>query len=422
MIKKAFPIFLMLAFLAFGCSNVPYPTAESITPSVYPAQVNSPSPAPTATIKSTSTAQAMLLTKQCLDVSSSPAWDGSLDGILLVTSPTTLSKNYFLDMKTGKRIPLTKNDNDLADDFSISPNGNWLAYSGRESRATKDTLIIQSANGQERFTYPQDYQEWQSIAYWLDDKTLILWHHASPLDNIILFNPFTGEKKTMGLEYPNILPLDDDWDFSWPSVTIYDPSLQHLVYLATGKDGYKPGNATLVLWDRNANHAVTEISDFGFTLVYPLWKSDGSGLVYVKSETGMHPPEKAEELFSLSLDGKNDQLTKLGDYFQKATIYSYSWSPDERFIAFDLEGVSVGEQEWKRHLLILDMSNLEITDYCLSPEEFTPLIWSPDSRQLTFSEHLSDENSQTVVIDIIRGNAFVVAENLKPAGWLRPKK
>jgi Tol biopolymer transport system component len=423
MINKSFPILLMLSFLVFGCGNITNPTGENIiTPPVQSTQMIPPSPLPvsTATLKPTSTTAATLLTKQCLNVSSSHTWDDSLAGTLVLVSPN-LSENYFLDMKTGKKFLVTKTEDDLAGDFSVSPNGNWLAYVGGKINEA-DMLVIESADGKERFTYPQDYQEWQSIAYWLDDKTLVLWHHANPLDNIILFNPFTGDKKTMGLEYPNILLEDDIWDFSWPSVTIYDRSLRRLVYLATGKDGFKVGNATLVLWDRNANRPITEISDLGFTLVYPLWKSDGSGLVYVKSETGMHPPEKAEELFFLSLDGKNDQLTKLSDYFQKATIYSYSWSPDERFIAFDLEGISAGEQEWKKHLLILDMSNLEVIDYCLSPEQFTPLIWSPDSRYLAFSQPLSGEDARTVVLDVLKGYALVAVEHLRPAGWLISEK
>jgi len=415
----------MLSFLVFGCSNIGNSTGEDITPTVRLGQILlSPSPlrAPTATLKPANTSPAMLLTKQCLKVAPSHEWDGVLTGTLVLASPTTIGKDYFLDMRTGTKRPFS-NEEYLADNFSVSPNGNWLAYIGGNKSSTTDLLIVQSADGQEQFTYPVNYQEWQSIGYWLDDKTLILWHHASPLDNIILFNPFTGHKDVMGLEYPDILPEDGyGWDQFWPSITIYDPSLQHLVYLATGKDGYKPGNAMLVLWDRKAAHQITKINNLGLTSVYPLWKSNGSGLVYVKSETGVNPHVGADELFFLGLDGKSQQLTKFADYFQKATIYSYSWSPDERSIALNLETNSLEEQGQERHLLVLNTSSLEIIDYCLAPEQFTPLIWSTDSQHLAFSEYLSDQASQTVVIDLINQEAFVVAENLELAGWLQSVK
>ena len=209
------------------------------------------------------------------------------------------------------------------------------------------------------------------------------------------------------------------WDHSWPSSTIYDPSLRYLVYLAKGDtEGDLIGNQKLILWDLKNDRAITEVDDFGYTLARPLWKSDGSGVVYVKSVAGFNPPEKKDDFFLLSVDGTIKQFTELSDYFSYARIYSSSWSPDENLIAFEL----VTNQNAERKLLILNMSTLDIIDLCLSPQPFTPMIWSPDSRYLAYSEELINDSSQTVLVDFVDRTAFVVAGEVLPAGWVHPIK
>lgn len=424
--RKYFLVSLILSVLAFGCGSIVTPSEKNTPISAQPVSTSyflpliTPTLAtPTLQIKQTSISSKPLLVEHCLDVSSSPQWDAYLSGMLMLVSPTTLRDIYLLDMKTGRKDLFSQNQGFLADNFSVSPNGDWLAYIGSEKSIQGDSLVVQSIDRHKTYTYPVNYAEWQIIAYWLNNETLVLWNHTSPLDNILLFNPFTGEKEIKNLEYPNLISEDGGWDFSWPSTTIYDPSLKYLVYLANSNNGYQFGNQQLILWDLKNNSTITKINDFGYTLVRPIWKADGSGVVFVKSLVGYDPPEKKDEVFFLGLDGNIRQLTKLSDSYPYARIDSYGWSPNEHFLALALTIHFTGKQIGERKLLILNMSTLEISDYCLSPEQFTPFIWSPDSRYLAFTGISANKTSQTVLLDLVNPNAFVIDEKLKPAGWLR---
>lgn len=410
-------VLIIFSFLTLNSCRVSPSSEENVpTPTqTYFSSQKLPLATPSLPIMQTITSSKPMLTEHCLEISNFPLWGDPLSGKLLLASDS-LSGNFFLDMITGKRYPLSQDEGYLAGNFNVSPNGDWLAYIGSEgSTSGDDTLVVQAVDGHETLYYPVNFDEWQIIAYWFNNETLVLWNHANPLDNVIFFNPFTGYKEVKYADYPNIIYEDWGWDFSWPSVTIYNPSLKYLVYLAKGNiDGDLIGNQKLILWDLKNGRAVTEVNDFGHTLVRPLWKSDGSGVVYVKSVAGYAPPEKKDNLFFLNLDGTIQQLTELNDYFPYASIFSYSWSPDENLIAFELVTNHVGE----RKLLILNMSTLEIVDLCLSPQPFTPMIWSPDSRYLAYSEEVTNDSSQTVLVDLVDRTAFVVAEEVLPAGWV----
>ncbi len=393
-------------------SSTPFAPSSSATalPSV------TPSPNPSATVVPTATPPSMSFATHCLDVSPVPIW-GGIGDLVVVTARLSRSGSV-IDMQTGTGPTLLDKDYDSSGYIIQSPDRNWLAYKAK-SRAEKTyVLVIQSADGLEHFTYPLNYQEWDGIVYWLDNQTLVLWHYERPRTSIILWNPFTGEKTPMGMDYPDI--LSDNWEWlqhSWTSVTIYAPSLRYLVYLKDNNGNIL--EPRMVLWDREAKRPIATIEDFGYTWVWPLWKLDESGLVYVKAMPGLRPIYDADEVYFLSIEGENTQLTQLSNHFPEATIWKYNWSPDERFLALNVRTSMNGGEH---RLLVLDLSSLALTDYCLEPQDFSQLIWSPDSQQLAFTEQLPDKRLRTVVIDVVKQNAFVVADDSEPTAWLRARK
>ena len=413
-IKNSLTLLILSASIV-GCSNISAPASVNTPPVVEPSLLAITPPPNTLPTSS--------LVRKCLDNLEPSLTNKNIPGVLILSSPT-FSGNYFLDMSTGTKKSITQNESDLTLDFSVAPNGDWLAYiSGGESGLT-ESLIVQSAYGQKSFKYPVNRKEWQSIAYWLNNETLVLWNHNNPLDSLILFNPFTGEKRTPRNDYPNILPEDSGWDQFWPSITTYNSSLKQVVYLGNDKNGYQPGNATLVLWDITKNQQIATVEEFGYTLLRPIWKLDNSGLVFVKAVPGSHPLIAQDEWFLLNSSGKIKQLTKLTGLYQSPRIYSASLSPDGHFLAFELV-TNLNQKATgiiDRRVLILDMVTSEITDYCLISEAFAHLTWSPNSRYLAFSQVLSGDDFQTVVLDVLDKHGIVVAEHLRPEGWLNPQK
>lgn len=231
----------------------------------------------------------------CATILEEPSWTNinALNGILILNSPN-LNENYLFDFRAGDKNPITPG---VATNFSTSPDRKWFAYIGAQELSTSDMLIVRSADNLTELKFPVDYEKWQTIAYWLNDQVLVLRNHAVPLDNVVLFNPFTGDTMVMNNEYPDILPDSAGWNHSWPSLTIYNSALEQVVYLAESKNGYRLGDVNLILWDVTEKHPVTKIKNIGYTLVYPIWKLDGSGLVFVKALPGLDPAIRQDEWF-----------------------------------------------------------------------------------------------------------------------------
>lgn len=122
----------------------------------------------------------------------------------------------------------------------------------------------------------------------------------------------------------------------------------------------------------------------------------------------------------LSSQGELTQLTQLSALYDSPSIFSASISPNERYLAFEVVTNFKGKtgNVLDRRLLILNTDTQEIIDYCISPEQFARLVWSPDSRYLAFSRPITNKGVQTIVLDVSSGRAFVVANDFLPGGWL----
>ena len=428
--KKCLIFLLFIGYLLSGC-NVTRTEETTLTPEKTESFFSTSEPTSSVQVVPTSvpfghqneTQSANQYTIHCMDVSNIPLSKLSLSGTLIIGYPTTLGEKFHIDFMSGEKSPFFNGNVYGANEFFLSPNGEWIAYVRWDSQ-DNHSLVIRSVNGGKTYTYPWGFSEWQAIvtlSYWLNNEKLVVWNHSGVIDNVILFDAFTGNKTVMETKFPDIISSNDFWDSAWPSVTIFDPSLEYLVYLSNNDGKYELGNQRMVLWDLKRSKRITEVNKFGYTFVWPIWKSDSSGVVYVKSIEGYNPPENKDEWFFLGKGGKVKQLTDLSSYFHNSRIFSYSLSPDEKFLAFVLQVDKEGER-WENKLLILNMITLEIRDYCFSPEQLAPLVWSIDSNNLAFSRRLNDKTSDTVVIDLFAQKAFFIAGNSQPLVWFNSIK
>jgi hypothetical protein len=422
MMTKRLFIGILLIFLSSGCEmrlGSPYTEQPSFSTTATDLH---PTTTPKIEIGKTSEPSYSAIVKNCSDVYPYNPQTFTLPGKLILYAG--YKDNYMIDLRSEKKIPFSPDSEALTSEFSVSHDGKWLAFSetiGVDHGTQK--LVVESADRKERLTFPMDYQEWQSIAYWITNDMLVLWDHASPLDHVILFNPFTGKKQKMDNNLPDILPEDlYGWDFSWPSITIFSPSLDQVVYLKSSPSGYKLGEATLALWNIKKQETVAEIAGFGFTQEHPWWNLQGNKLIYVKSIPGIAPPIEQDEIFLLSSDGNNQQLTRLKDYYEFASIESYQWSPNEEYVAFQVVAKSPEEPQGKSRLLILNMSNLQVTDLCFSPKQRAPIVWSPDGQYLSFVEQSLNEGTETLVVDIQNKVAYLIDQDHTPGGWVVDEK
>ena len=126
-------------------------------------------------------------------------------------------------------------------------------------------------------------------------------------------------------------------------------------------------------------------------------------------------------------------LKYLATQFDKINISGYEWSPDNQHIAFGLRVTPdkypnlnvLATSSWR--LAVMDIQTQNVTNYCLqvAPQMGEP-IWSPDGKQLLVAVYHggvydpSDYNPSfdTVLVDIEKGYAALVAEYTYPLAWV----
>lgn len=413
-------------------------TPGTSTALALPESTLSPTRPPTATVTPQPSATSQFppesrIQFNCLDISSTGTGWGKSSSVVVLDNWMG-DDDYLLDMSTGEIAPINKvGERTLA--FAVSPDRAWFAYDrvrfdkDDPHHITQDELIISDTSGQVKIAIPWE-KGWVGIPGWLDNQWLVI--NISGLDplesalrkpaHLLAINPFTGERKILAPDFPDIHTFDMfDWE-NW-SRTMYDPTLTRVVYLT------EYDNFSYVLWDLENDREITRLPariPMWNYIPIPRWSPDGSRFVV----EAWIPEEKRLELFQVSRDGESERLTNLYPYGQ-ATLAQYSWSPDGRHLAALLDtGLGLNPE---LELVVLDTETKEITNYCLKITYFhqapkiedswsdnPPLpIWSPDGTQLLVRNRTGMFNWQVILVDLTRGSAAVIAENMEPMGWLR---
>ena len=206
-------------------------------------------------------------------------------------------------------------------EFSVSPNGRWIAYDDAELDENMNylfhNLIVAGENNQIYKTLPWE-SEWGAFR-WLDNESLIIRTipQSEPNSvinyntNFLVFNPFTGERQTVKVDYPNIYnsyPLPD-WD-GW-GVTAYNQTLNRVVYL----EGGVSGPFYYVLWDIQKKSQITNLQIIEDLDANPRWSPDGEQFAFAPSLFSKMKKYPSYELYSVTKDGNTKQLTNLADYY-----------------------------------------------------------------------------------------------------------
>jgi Tol biopolymer transport system component len=219
-------------------------------------------------------------------------------------------------------------------------------------------------------------------------------------------NPFTGEQQTLTPDFPD-LRTPPEWLPNWGDWNglVYDPSLAHAVY---------PSAGGLTLRDLASGQTIS-FPDFDWTEAFPQWSPDGTRFAFANNIFG---ERMSSEIFAIGLDGQVRQLSNLSSYYARGYIYpALDWSPDGSHISFWLRAQDLGFS-----LAVLDTATGEVINYCLSgPSTIDNAIlplWSPDGTQIVVENYVSLDTSRVVLVDIVRGVAAQIGENLKPLGWM----
>jgi hypothetical protein len=288
---------------------------------------------------------------------------------------------------------------------------------------------------------------------WHDNQHLLYRLHSDfttdpAPHSILLFNPYTQEKKVYIPDFPNV---DNavEWDGAGPAV--YNQTMDYVVY--AGLKDAAGETHEYVLWDKIAQKRIGNLPGSSYSGAYfyagavirpdgvsnnpPRWSPDDSRVAVVSPASKEQPG--IDEIYAITKDGVYQRLTYFGKHFKKAKVGKLEWSPDGKKISFWLTlepgpyKLPAGTYQDVR-LAVLNTETLGITYYCLSGDsigfknpppsaEFLGIdipapIWSPDGQQLVIENRYSPDASRLILLDIANGTAVEIGKDSAPLGWM----
>jgi len=327
-------------------------------------------------------------------------------------------REYFLYQGgTGNLLPINQDDQSILP--IISPNGMWLAYQTYGPGTGEGEVIVARADGESNLIIPME-NDWGFLLNWLDDQNLIMLRldfTNPPVDSIIVLNPFTGERRDLSPDYPDLywypVPFPLWGEAGLLTRTIYDPTLSRVVYPKNSNP------AAAVLWSLETNEVLAYFEDIWQYGEHPMWSPSGEYLAIIGTEYILG--EFRQEIFTISRDGEIRQLTNLAGEYSDARINDYSWSPDGQSIAFWADRIEYSSRTGY-YLMVIDVATGAMTNYCVfGGSEHTgpkPPVWSPSGEQLAV-EYLRDDGSAEInVVDLIEDYAARILDEYQVIGWM----
>lgn len=309
-------------------------------------------------------------------------------------------------------------------DFHVSPNGKWLAF-GQEIRDGQryiNSLIVTTSNAAERRIIPWDEENWSyMIKGWLSDNQHLMIiprydHPVSRKDEVIIFNPFTGEQQRISPSFTygeNSFLVDGGWGTVGLDV-VYDSTLTRVAYLED--------DDTIILWDtENLRELWRFVEPVLMSREEPTWSPDGSYLAVVDLVSDDNFLDRADEFQIVLADryGAEVWRSKTYPFYDKWYVsMHFSWSPDGKYLVFRWMVPEDGEQR----TFLLDTAKMEVLDFCI---DGSFPVWSPDSRQFIMRETIpaqspeGEETYRNVLVDMERNIVVQIDDiTLRPVAWI----
>jgi Tol biopolymer transport system component len=440
---------LVFLFLVSGCvesapktitedivvTHTPLPTIE-IDPGIH----NEPSATPETLSQSEPVATSIPapIIERC--VVSNQNLPGVNQGVLVLYQlDTNLDRTIFLYDMTISREKILSPLGWISSVGSVSPDRHYLLYEYDSGTDDGNRLVVVDYAGTvirdfDNRVLPEswwDYYQWQTN----DTLRVVVLDLGKRRALPRLYNITTEDYMPLKTDWPYVYKGENlDWGLDREAIRfsssdganiVYDPAITRVVYPKRGQTvsltdvetGQELASIELPLWGR-----------------LPRWSPDGQNLVLIASMDPKAAPGH-DEFFIVSRDGPEfKRLTHLTEKLETAHISEYAWSPDGSQIAFWLN-TEAGDptlEGTQSELAILDVASGEITKLCIqgisAPIRSDPMplmtrtqpIWSPDGRQVVFTQlNPSLANTYDVlVLDLETKTALKIASNKQPVGWM----
>jgi hypothetical protein len=368
---------------------------------------------PLSTITSISNAPPeRILHYQCLNVAQTfPTQSEPPAGKLILVGSTSFAVNFLSEEKLNYPIG--------AENFTISPNGKWLAYRIYTADPTQGLLVVDSLDNEQEVRLPWR-KEWLSIKDWTVDDHLLINRQRKPLSTILSLDPFQNQITEVLPILPDVYQTTTAMSFLFRTSNIVpDSTLQRIIY-----PQQVDGRYYVAFWDNKTKRILAKIEDLYPFDHDPIWKVNGQSFLIPIVTRWKDQPQRKEmvyEWFLVNQEGHIEQLTHLGDYFSQSIIEAASLSPDGQFLAFFL---SVQPSPYEgQQLAVINLETNVVTNYCIpgSVGRAVKPVWSPDNRYIAIQDIYTNNAWRVIVVDTKQGWAANVSKTYDqylPAGWL----
>lgn len=366
-----------------------------------------------------------ILVESCIAINPEPPGGNEIPWDVLILQGII---PFAIDPNTGKQteqlLPYPASNSFIADDFSLSPDGKWLAYNLYDNNSV--SLVVEPSsniltNSSQRRIIWSPSQPFH-LEGWLSNENVLLVknHSLENFGSTLIYNPFTGEQHEFFLEeMPNSLNQQYGMSGSYlmdHGNLIPDPSLTKVVYpLAVEAEGFQ-----LALWDVEnkkilvrLNYTLSQLSRDAF------WAQDSRDFLIVGFSE-----QESTEWFQVTKNGAIHQITYFGEFLNDAEFNHPSRSWDGRYLTFQL----IYNMRKNSKYLFLDLNSQPLDGFCLNlgGEDSGSLhspVWSPDNRYVVITNGVYSENiSDVILVDVEKQEAFYIGSDFNAkiygTGWM----
>lgn len=407
----------------------PDPTIQALVPTITPTK-------PVLPIDS-------VIQNQCPEISNQFV-PGRISGVLVVQE--RVGQSMLFNLQNGERKFLR------AGGPAVSPDGMQLVYFDFDDNTLEHFLVIRMVGDSTQTELPLFDGIFRMIG-WHDNQRLLFRMTRDPATDpaphlLVLFNPFTGEKKTYNRDFPDI-DNEVEWDLLGPAV--YDQTMNYILY--AGLKDVASKTHEYILWDDISKTKIASLpgSSYGGVYLYdgdfilqdgvsnnpPHWSPDNNRVAIIGPAS--EGQSDTDEIFAITKTGEVQRLTYFASHFEKAKISDLSWSPDGKSIAFwvmlEPSFYDLPQDTYQDiRLAIVNTETLEITYYCIMGDSIGPMngrpsaeffgksipapIWSPDSTQVVLESRYASDKSRLVLLNLQDGTAVEIGQNMEPIGWM----
>src|SRR5215212_2729703 len=421
---------VILCFFLSSCTSGQQ-ISNAATPTIAPRLTDTPETAITNAVESVSTKPTLkvdsrqlkdIVFSPCLAVNPKPPGRTEVPWIILGLRgiiPYAIDPNTAIMTDQLLPNPEPIKESSYANDFSVSPDGKWLAYDlygeGNVSLVVEPSSNILTNTSRGRIIWHPSQPT--GLEGWLTNESVILITYKDPnaFGSTLIRNPFSGEQHEFSLE-----EMPDALDYQPGMSGMYLFAHSNLMPDSTFKRVVYPAlihqNFTFMLWDVENQRIVTSLRlylDQWFN--DPLWLPNGNEFLIM----GINDDEQVE-WFQVTRDGAMQELTYFGEFLGDYKLEKPSRYWDGRYLIFQLSYNAGKDIKY----LILDLKSEELDGFCIDSvvEEFGPLqspVWSPDSRYVAITNGVNTENSgEVILVDVSRREVFNIGKDVHAIGWI----